>query len=136
MRIHTRTAPVALLIPAALASLTPLHVAAAYPVTVVASQPVTTQIMPELSVIEGVLGEILAMQQATGTAVTQSADKLGAIMTHDGQATRQQMIFNQETRRLEAARQSYSVPDAICSESASGSAAHHAGASHPYPGCV
>ncbi|QXD00998.1 IncI1 plasmid conjugative transfer protein TraW (plasmid) [Klebsiella sp. PL-2018] len=132
MSERIRYAPVAILTTAALAALLTAPAAAAYPVTVVASQPVTAQIMPELGVISGVLGEILAMQQATGTAITQSADKLGAIVSHDGQATRQQMIFNEETRRLEAARQSYTVPDAICSESASGSATQgkHTSVSH------
>lgn len=119
MSERIRYAPVAILTSVLLAA----PAAGAYPVTVVASQPVSTQIMPELGVISGVLGEILAMQQATGTAITQSADKLGAIVSHDGQATRQQLIFNEETRRLEAARQSFTVPDTICSESASGSAA-------------
>ena len=88
MRFHLRHPHTALLIPGALCALLSRPSVAAYPVTVVASQPVTTQIMPELGVITGVLGEILAMQQATGTAITQSADKLGAIVSHDGQATR------------------------------------------------
>ncbi|EJG5923599.1 conjugal transfer protein TraW [Salmonella enterica] len=92
----------------------------AYPVEVVASQPVTTQILPELGTIEGVLGEILSMQTATGTAINQSSEKLATVIAQDGQATRQQMIFGHETQRLEEARQSFTVPDSICSESASG----------------
>ncbi|GHK38931.1 conjugal transfer protein [Escherichia coli] len=95
----------------------------AYSVTVVASQPVTTQIMPELAAIQGVMAEMVRMQTATGTAINQSSEKLASVIAQDGQATRQQMIFSNETRRLEEARKSFSVPDSICSESASGVAA-------------
>ncbi|EYZ40697.1 conjugal transfer protein [Escherichia coli O91:H14 str. 06-3691] len=95
----------------------------AYPVTVVASQPVTTQIMPELATIQGIMEEMVRMQTATGTAITQNSEKLATVIAQDGQATRQQMIFSNETRRLEEARKSFSVPDSICSESASGVAA-------------
>ncbi|HDG1683908.1 TPA: conjugal transfer protein TraW [Kluyvera ascorbata] len=89
-------------------------------VSVNSSIPVTTQILPEMATIQGTLVEMLRMQQATGTAITQNADKLATIVSQNGQATRQQMIFNNETQRLEAARQSFSVPDSICSDSASG----------------
>ena len=95
----------------------------AYPVTVVASQPVTTQIMPELATIQGIMEEMVRMQTATGTAITQNSEKLATVIAQDGQATRQQMIFSNETHRLEEARKSFSVPDSICSESASGIAA-------------
>ncbi|EBW2366760.1 conjugal transfer protein TraW [Salmonella enterica subsp. enterica serovar Ajiobo] len=95
----------------------------AYAVTVEASIPVTTQILPEMGAIQGVLGEILSMQTATGTAINQNAEKLAAVIAENGQATRQQMIFGHETQRLEEARQSFTVPDSICSESASGVAA-------------
>lgn len=98
-------------------------VASAYTVNVNSSIPVTTQILPEMATIQATLAEILQMQQATGTAITQSADKLGTLISQDGQATRKQMIFNNETQRLEEARQSFSVPDSICSDSASGVAA-------------
>ncbi|EFS3219097.1 TPA: conjugal transfer protein TraW [Salmonella enterica] len=98
-------------------------------VTVVESRPVTTQILPEMAAIQGVLGEILAMQTATGTAINQNSEKLATVIAQDGQATRQQMIFGNETQRLEDARQSYSVPDSICSESASGIATESKNAS-------
>lgn len=98
-------------------------VASAFTVNVNSSVPITTQVLPEMATIQATLAEILQMQQATGTAITQNADKLGALINQDGQATRQQMIFNNETRRLEEARQSFSVPDSICSDSASGVAA-------------
>ncbi|ELK3332165.1 conjugal transfer protein TraW, partial [Salmonella enterica] len=103
--------------------------AQAYTVTVVESRPVTTQILPEMAAIQGVLGEILAMQTATGTAINQNSEKLATVIAQDGQATRQQMIFGNETQRLEDARQSYSVPDSICSESASGIATESKNAS-------
>lgn len=89
-------------------------------VNVNSSVPVTTQILPEMATIQGTLVEMLRMQQATGTAITQNSDKLATIISQNGQASRQQMIFNNETQRLEDARQSFSVPDSICSDSASG----------------
>ncbi len=95
----------------------------AYSVNVVSSQPVTRQIMPELAAIQGVMAEMVRMQTATGTAITQNSEKLATVIAQDGQATRQQMIFSNETHRLEEARKSFSVPDSICSESASGIAA-------------
>lgn len=101
----------------------------AYPVTVVTSVPVTTQILPEMATIQATLAQILRMQQSTGTAITQNSEKLATIISQDGQATRQQMIFNNETQRLEEARQSFSVPDSICSDSASGAAAQTRSAS-------
>lgn len=99
------------------------QLACAYTVNVNSSIPVTTQILPEMATIQGTLAEILRMQQATGTAINQNADKLATIISQDGQATRQQMIFGNETQRLEEARRSFSVPDSICSDSASGVAA-------------
>ncbi|MCZ9582980.1 conjugal transfer protein TraW [Enterobacter cloacae] len=104
-------------------------VASALTVNVNSSVPITTQVLPEMATIQATLVEILQMQQATGTAITQNADKLGALINQDGQATRQQMIFNNETQRLEKARQSFSVPDSICSDSASGVAAQSKSAS-------
>jgi hypothetical protein len=104
-------------------------VASALTVNVNSSVPITTQVLPEMATIRATLVEILQMQQATGTAITQNADKLGALINQDGQATRQQMIFNNETQRLEEARQSFSVPDSICSDSASGVAAQSKSAS-------
>lgn len=104
-------------------------VASAFTVNVNSSVPITTQVLPEMATIRATLVEILQMQQATGTAITQNADKLGALINQDGQATRQQMIFNNETQRLEEARQSFSVPDSICSDSASGVAAQSKSAS-------
>ncbi|HED2944046.1 TPA: conjugal transfer protein TraW [Enterobacter hormaechei subsp. xiangfangensis] len=104
-------------------------VASALTVNVNSSVPITTQVLPEMATIQATLVEILQMQQATGTAITQNADKLGALINQDGQATRQQMVFNNETQRLEEARQSFSVPDSICSDSASGVAAQSKSAS-------
>lgn len=104
-------------------------VASALTVNVNSSVPITTQVLPEMATIQATLVEILQMQQATGTAITQNADKLGALINQDGQATRQQMIFNNETQRLEEARQSFSVPDSICNDSASGVAAQSKSAS-------
>lgn len=104
-------------------------VAHAYPVEVMSSIPVTSQILPEMGTIQGTLAEILRMQQATGTAINQNSDKLASMISQDGQATRQQMIFDNETQRLEEARQSFSVPDSICNDSASGVAVQSRAAS-------
>lgn len=104
-------------------------VASAYTVNVNSSIPITTQVLPEMATIQATLVEILQMQQATGTAINQNADKLGALINQDGQATRRQMVFNNETQRLEEARQTFSVPDSICSDSASGVAAQSKSAS-------
>ncbi|HCO6752047.1 TPA: conjugal transfer protein, partial [Escherichia coli] len=71
----------------------------AYSVNVVSSQPVTRQIMPELATIQGIMEEMVRMQTATGTAINQSSEKLASVIAQDGQATRQQMIFSNETRR-------------------------------------
>ena len=116
--IHRRLPALALAIAACLPTC-----ASALSVNVNSSVPVTTQILPEMATIQATLAEILQMQVSTGTAITQSADKLSTIISQDGQATRKQMIFSNETQRLEEARQKFSVPDSICSDSASGVAA-------------
>ncbi|EIP3952698.1 conjugal transfer protein TraW [Salmonella enterica] len=115
---HTRLLP--LLSAATVLLSCPLTSYSAYPVSVVSSAPVTTQILPEMAVIEATLAEILAAQIATGTAITQNAEKMQSIVTQSSEATRQQLIFNNETQRLEEARKTFTVPDSICSESASG----------------
>ena len=98
----------------------------AYSVTVVASRPVEQQVVPRMEAIKGVLSDILSTQTATGTAINQNSEKLASVIAQNGQATRQQMIFSNETQRLEEARKSFTVPDSICSESASGIATEYA----------
>ena len=87
----------------------------AYSVTVVASRPVEEQVIPRMEAIKDVLGNILSTQTATGTAINQNSEKLASVIAQNGQATRQQMIFT--------------VPDSICSESASGIATESKSAS-------
>ncbi|EFI3175015.1 IncI1-type conjugal transfer protein TraW, partial [Escherichia coli] len=101
----------------------------AYSVTVVASRPVEEQVIPRMEAIKDVLGNILSTQTATGTAINQNSEKLASVIAQNGQATRQQMIFSNETQRLEEARKSFTVPDSICSESASGIATESKSAS-------
>ena len=101
----------------------------AYSVTVVASRPVEQQVVPRMEAIKGVLSDILSTQTATGTAINQNSEKLASVIAQNGQATRQQMIFSNETQRLEEARKSFTVPDSICSESASGIATESKNAS-------
>ncbi|WP_241647608.1 MULTISPECIES: conjugal transfer protein TraW [Rosenbergiella] len=92
----------------------------AYPVTVVASAPITGQVVPALTSIEATLGEILTTDTEIGSAITQASDKNTAVLSEGFQAQRQTDAFGRETDRLEKARASFSVPDSICSESASG----------------
>ncbi|ENN8769959.1 conjugal transfer protein, partial [Shigella sonnei] len=69
----------------------------AYSVTVVASRPVEEQVIPRMEAIKDVLGNILSTQTATGTAINQNSEKLASVIAQNGQATRQQMIFSNET---------------------------------------
>lgn len=97
-------------------------VANAATVYVSGSAPVTTQILPEMAVIEATLGEIAQVS-------AESAEKVNAVISQSAQASREQAIFNNQTQRLETARRSFSVPESICSESASGIAAQARSAS-------
>lgn len=54
-----------------------------------------------MEAIKGVLSDILSTQTATGTAINQNSEKLASVIAQNGQATRQQMIFSNETQRLE-----------------------------------
>lgn len=92
----------------------------AYTVSVVSSVPVSTQVMPALTSIETTLAEILTTNTEIGSAITQASDKNTAVLSEGFQAQRQADNFGRETDRLEKARSSFTVPDSICSESASG----------------
>lgn len=94
--------------------------AAVVPVTVTSSVPVTVQIMPQLAIMQGTLAEILTTEMQIGTAIVQASDKQVSAITEAAQAQRQADIFGRQTERLERARDSYTVADSICSESASG----------------
>jgi hypothetical protein len=93
------------------------------PVAVVQSIPVTTQIVPAMATINATLAAILSTDMQIGTAVVQASDKQVSVATEVGRAQREADIFGRQTQRLEQARTSYTVPDSICSESASGVAA-------------
>lgn len=97
--------------------------AMAYDVEVMSSVPVETQIMPALKTMQLTLGEILTAETETGTAVVQSVDKTTTAITEVARTQREADNFNRQTDRLEKARASYTVPDSICSESFSGTAA-------------
>lgn len=96
--------------------------AMAYPAEVLSSIPITTQVMPSLQTMQATLAEILSAEQETGTAVVQSSDKTTTAITEAARTQREADNFNRQTDRLEKARAAYTVPDSICSESASGSA--------------
>ena len=91
-------------------------------VEVVKSVPAET-ISRQLGTMQATLGEILSAETETGTAVVQNADKVTTAVTEVARTQREAENFNRQADRLEKARAAYTVPDSICSESASGTAA-------------
>lgn len=92
-------------------------------VVVTSSVPISTTVAPALSSIETTLAEILTTNTEVGTAITQASDKNSTVLSEGFQSQRSADNFGRETNRLEKARDSFTVPDSICSESASGVAA-------------
>lgn len=90
------------------------------PVYETGSLPITTQVMPAMVTITSTLAAILKTDMQIGTAIVQASDKQASIAAEVGRAQREADIFGRQTERLEKARAGYSVPDSICSESASG----------------
>ena len=97
--------------------------ALAYPTEEMSSIPIQTQVMPALQTMQATLAEILSAEKETGTAVVQSSDKTTTAITEAARTQREAENFNRQADRLEKARAAYTVPDSICSESASGTAA-------------
>lgn len=97
--------------------------AMAYPTEEISSIPIQTQVMPALNAMQTTLGEIITAETETGTAVVQSGDRITTAITEAARTQREADNFNRQADRLEKARSSFTVPDSICSESASGSAA-------------
>lgn len=91
-----------------------------FPVEVTVSEPVTAEVVPALNAMNTTLGEILAVDRNIGSAITQASDKEIAALSGGFQAQRENDNFGRQTERLEKARDRFSVPDSICSESASG----------------
>lgn len=118
---HWRPAGRRLLAACVLAALS--HGALAYPVEVMTSVPMDTVVRPALGTMQTTLAEILSAETETGTAVVQSADKVTTAVTEAARTQREAENFNRQADRLEKARAAYTVPDSICSESASGTAA-------------
>jgi hypothetical protein len=96
---------------------------AGYNVYVTGSRPVDTEVMPSMNAMNTTLGEILTTQQEIGAAVNGNSDKVVAMIQETGQNAQEYSSFAQESQNLEHARQSFSVPQTICSESTSGTAA-------------
>ena len=96
-------------------------------VYVTGSRPVDSEIMPSMSTMNSTLGTILATQQNIGGAINENSDKVTAMMQENSKNQQEYSSFAQESQNLERARQSFTVPDSICSESASGQAAQIAG---------
>lgn len=92
------------------------------PVQVTTSIPIQTQVMPAMQGMQATLAEILTAETETGTAVVQSSDKTTTAITEAARTQREAENFNRQADRLEKARADYTVPDSICSESASGTA--------------
>lgn len=94
--------------------------AAAFTVNVNSSVPIDTQVMPAMRALQATLSEILTTETEVGSAITQASDREVATLSGGFQAQRQNDNFGRQTDRLEKARDSFTVPDNICSESASG----------------
>lgn len=94
----------------------------AYPVEVMTSVPIEQGVMPALRTMNATLAEILSAETETGTAVVQASDKAASAITEVARTQREAENFNRQADRLQKARDEYSVPDSICSESASGTA--------------
>ncbi|MFA9330139.1 conjugal transfer protein TraW, partial [Escherichia coli] len=73
-----------------------------------------------LSTANTALASILTTEQEIATAIAENASKTNAIITQTAQANREQQIFSNQVQRLEEARRSFTLPESICSESASG----------------
>jgi len=95
----------------------------AYAIEVTESIPVKQVIAPAMRTMQVTLSEILSAETETGTAVVQSGDKITTAITEAARTQREAENFNRQADRLEKARAAYTVPDSICTESASGSAA-------------
>lgn len=93
---------------------------AVVPVTVDASIPVTMEVMPALKTLQATMAEILNTEMQIGTAIVQASDKQVSAITESARTQREADIFGRQTDRLERARDKFTVPDSICSESASG----------------
>ncbi|RMV23772.1 hypothetical protein ALP16_200023 [Pseudomonas savastanoi] len=93
------------------------------PVAVTGSVPIETQVMPAMGGLQATLAEILTTETQVGTAIVQASDKQVAVISEAARAQREADIFGRQTERQERALEQYSVPDSICSESASGVAA-------------
>lgn len=91
-------------------------------VYVTGSAPVSTQIMPALGTIEATLADILATQIQLGTAVVNGNEQVASVVSEGFKTQREMDILARQTERLEEARKSFTVPESICSESASGAA--------------
>ncbi|WP_202305922.1 conjugal transfer protein TraW [Dryocola clanedunensis] len=110
--------------------------AQAYPVEVITSVPIDTSVVPALAGINGELGTANSTLYQVGTAINQNGGKIAAEVEQAAQAQRDQDIFARQSERLEAARQSYTVPDSICSESASGAASSISSAARATQGAL
>lgn len=96
---------------------------AVVPVTVDASIPISMEVMPAMRTLQATLAEILTTEMQIGTAIVQASDKQVSAITESARTQREADIFGRQTERLERARDKFTVPDSICSESASGVAA-------------
>ncbi|CAI2036832.1 Uncharacterised protein [Serratia fonticola] len=96
--------------------------ASAYTVNVNSSIPITTEVVPQLSTANATLGSILSTGQQIGGAISSGNDKIAAMIQQSTENMQQYTTYAQQAQNLETARRSYTVPETICSESASGQA--------------
>lgn len=94
----------------------------AYTVNVNSSIPVTTQVVPQLTTANATLAAMLALQQQIGGAVSSGDNKIATMIQQSAGNLQQYTTYAHKIQNLEVARRSFTVPETLCSESASGQA--------------
>ncbi|EGL6022684.1 conjugal transfer protein TraW, partial [Salmonella enterica] len=92
-------------------------------VNVNSSVPVTRDVMPQLRAANGTLTEIADTQRQVGAAINANGEKVASMIEQAEQSRATQDSFARQSERLEESRRSFAVPETICTESTSGSAA-------------
>ncbi|ENV4821476.1 conjugal transfer protein, partial [Salmonella enterica] len=79
--------------------------------------------MPQLRAANGTLTEIADTQRQVGAAINANGEKVASMIEQAEQSRATQDSFARQSERLEQSRRSFAVPETICTESTSGSAA-------------
>lgn len=94
----------------------------AYPTEEMSSIPITTQVVPQLSTANTMLGQIETTLVNIGTAISQQGDRSAALIQQTAETQRQFEIEQRRNDRLLQAQDRYRVADDICAQSMSGGA--------------